>query len=176
MLAEASSSMNEHGVASVKTGFRAPIPNWWPAAGDVDLVLEAAIPDHRRFDLYELKWCNHNKMEEALWDAVKMLNAHQLPEVRNTYLVFAAPARWWKDDVVGVKCFDPRESSMAEILDAHPQRWRAVMNGGTGRPNSVPERISIKVVDELQIEVADSLYEIRAVDIRPRGSNTLSLT
>jgi hypothetical protein len=163
------------GISSVTTGFRAPIPNWWPAAGDVDLVLESKADVERRFDLYELKWCNHNKMEEALWDIVKMVNAHDLPEVRSTYLVYGAPARWWRDDVVGVKCFAPGTTQLQPILFEHETRWRAVVNSGSGRPTRGPRRVHISSIATESVAISGIAYQLRAVSVVPIGNQYFAL-
>ncbi len=161
-------------LASVRPNFRAPIPGWWPGAGDVDLAIEHKMNAERRFDFYEFKWCNSNKMEEALWDAVKLVNAHALPEVRNTYVVYGAPVRWWKDDVVGIRCFSPGETDLSKILGDHEDRWRVVLTGGTGRPRRVSKYVSIEPVVTRKLDIGDAKYEIRAVSIRPQGSATFS--
>jgi hypothetical protein len=149
--------------------FRAPIPGWWPGAGDIDLVVEHALPRRRRFDLYELKWCNHNKMEEALWDIVKMSNAHGLSEVRHTYLVFAAPERCWAHDIVGAACFEPGRHSLRTILKDHPKRWIEVLKGGTGRPIDAADGIRIDEVFECALDLANGTYRLKAVAVRPVG-------
>lgn len=174
---EAAGRLRDSGdLLDVRTGFRAPIPGWWPGAGDVDLVVEQATKSKRRWDLYELKWCNHNKMEEALWDLVKLLNAHQLPQVRNTYLVFAAPTRWWEPSVPGTTCFQPGRAKLNEILFEHDRPWARVLSGGKGRPQSAPAIVDIELVGRSRFRVGDVPFEIRAVAIRPAGSKRLELT
>lgn len=159
-------------VADACRNFTVPIPGWWPGAGRVDLMVEAKSNESARCDLYELKWCNDDKVEEAMWDAVKMACAHEIRQVRNTYLVFGAPAKIWAKPPVGHELFDAGRINLEDLLHKHAKRWKAVLGGGKGRPISSVDQVAVKPVVSCPVVTAGGEFEVKAVCLTPVGSNT----
>lgn len=159
-------------VVDVDRNFTVPIPGWWPGAGRVDLVLQAPPEDAFQFDLYELKWCNEDKMEEALWDAVKLICAHdiQKPKVANTYLVFAATHSIWAKSPVGSELFDASTTDLEAVLRNRSKRWERVLAGGVGRPRDCPVGIEVTRLRPVAVTDGTTELEIRIARIAPRGS------
>lgn len=164
---------NEHpDVARVSRNFTVPIPGWWPGAGRVDLVLQAPPEDAFQFDLYELKWCNEDKMEEALWDAVKLICAHDIetPKIANTYLVFAATRAIWEKSPVGAELFDSSTKDLEAVLRDRSRRWERVLAGGVGKPRDCPVEIDVSTLQPVGVTDQTTDLEIRIARIAPRGS------
>lgn len=171
---EAAVAKRPRAVAAACRNFTAPIPGWWPGAGRVDLMVEVKSDERARCDLYELKWCSDDKIEEALWDALKMACAHDLPQVRHTYLVFGAPTSVWSKPPVGAELFAAGDVDIRRLLQTHVNRWNVVLSGGKGRPYSSVERVTIEAVVNRAVESAGQKIEIRAVCLKPRGSKSFN--
>lgn len=162
-------------ISSYKTGFRAPIPGWWPAPGDVDFVVEYQQALGKNWDLFELKWCNSAKLEEALWDVVKLLSAHGNEQVRDTHLIYGAPKTMWDASAAARDCFSGGSKSLDQLLGSHASSWQWNLSGAVGRPQVVPLEFEVKRTGEHELSAGGSQFQIRTIKIKPVGVRKLRL-
>lgn len=161
---------------SCSKNFRAPIPGWWPAPGDVDFVIESKQFVDRRWSLFELKWCNREKLEEALWDIVKLACAHSNPQVRETHLVYAAPVAMWENNGAAKDCFSAGRKSSEQLLKSHAAAWKWNLAGGSGRPQVVPQELRVQRTGEYSLDAGGQEFRIKTVKVTPEGTGKLKLS
>jgi hypothetical protein len=147
-----------------------PIPHWDPQPGPVDVaVLDGK---GRPCALAELKWCNENKVFEALWDLLKMAAAADLAEVEETYLIYGAPQAYWDKPVeCAQEIFDSTACDLPSLTVEHWGWWRKyILGDSTGRPLEAPQSVRLSPVATAPLKLAGTTWEIRTIAIEPNWS------
>lgn len=140
----------EFGSECVKIGYKTPggIPDWNPQPGGVDAVVLHA-DGSTRFGVELKVW----KIDETLWDILKMASLARVEGVEATYVVAAATADKWSG---GSDCVPLFHSTPPEgeawytefFFEEYPKAWTNLLLGGPGRPTRVPRTIRLTLVTE----------------------------
>lgn len=140
------------------------LPHWSPQPGGVDL----SVPlESGRAALIELKWANDNKIFEALWDAVKLADAEQLPEIEGAYLCYGASEHWWSKPAEGAEVFGAGDVPIVHLIRRYQDWWdRYILADSTGRPQSSPESLTVTPVSDLTLQIHGQPWRLRTVRLR----------
>lgn len=151
--------------SSVKVGYQVvDLPDWAPIPGGVDL---ATFDRHGSLEIgIELKV---NKVDEALWDILKMASLTLVPNVSAAYVAVAATQGKWTGKSNCVALFssplhESKEWQTAFFFDAYKKAWCDLLLGGSGRPTRVPQTLTLTVITAIEIPAAPN-YELRVVRV-----------
>jgi hypothetical protein len=126
--------------------------------------------NHAGKALAELKWANDNSIFEALWDAIKLADATQLPEVASVYLCCGAPEARWTKPVECAEIFDTGACEIVNLIREHNDLWgRYILADSTGRPTSAPEMLDVRRISDVVLHVEDIRWRLRTVRFQPSG-------
>src|SRR4051812_5403065 len=146
-------SLREHSSERVEARRQRWIPGWDPQPGQIDVLVERTSRQTSRLRYAaELKWCNENKVFEALWDIMKMTSATQIPALEAAYLIYGAPQRHWEKPVQCARELFPSgtratEVSVPRLIDQHLEWWvKYILGDSRGRFGSAPEVTRIEPV------------------------------
>jgi hypothetical protein len=120
----------------------------------------------------ELKWCPaKEKLEETPWDCFKLAHAREtLPEVRNAYLIYAAPSSVLASDCRCVELLGDGVISTRVIIDKYESSWRWLLKESSkSRPTSLPPYVETTVVGSPLFIHEEVQWEIRVVSVRANG-------
>lgn len=100
---------------------RIAIPNWTARDLQVDLVIgRAAAP----LALAEFKW-SLTKLDQLLWDLVKMANGSERQETPETFLIAGTSTENWAKSVRGCEFLGSVRWDLERELRARPKLWAA---------------------------------------------------
>jgi hypothetical protein len=143
------------------------LPRWEPQPGGVDISVRL---EDRRKALAELKWANGNGILEALWDAVKLAAATELPEIASVYLCYGASEAGWEKPVECAEVFDSGTCGIVDLIRQHQDSWdRHILGGSTGRPTSAQEALEVWRISDIALNVGGEPWRLRTIRLEPTG-------
>lgn len=144
------------------SGFLLPDWNPRPASADVKIL-------HPDGSLRVVIECKVQSVDQTLWDVFKGVSACQVDGVEAAYCVVAATPKKWASSADCVALFNtPAEGHVfksAWMFKQWPKAWRDLLNGGSGRPTSVPTHLRVQSVAKAQLAHAPD-WEIRAISVQ----------
>ncbi len=158
--------------ATVEKNRKTAIPNWSPV-GNVDLLARSG---NRLALAAELKWGNHDKIYEGIWDLFKMALLAKDSGRPSTYLVMGAPTTAWLTAVGHAVFSDGIHTPQGLCALTFPKRpaWDYLLEGGHEKcPACVPAQIETSLVARERLTGAGPEWELRAVRVRPVGSDVV---
>jgi|tagenome__1003787_1003787.scaffolds.fasta_scaffold20983342_6 hypothetical protein len=174
-------ALRQHTVERVDARRQRWIPGWDPQPGQIDVLVERTTRETARLRFTaELKWCNDNKVFEALWDVVKMTSATRIPGVEAAYLVYGAPQRYWDRPVECARELfvipSSKESiiSVPQLIDQHLAWWtKYILGDSRGRFGEAPAATALELVAAVDLSVAGKAWQIRTVAAKPVGETVV---
>jgi hypothetical protein len=150
---------------------RLPIPNWKPVPGGLDLGIRRP-EDRFPTCAAELKLRDTHWM---LWDLLKMVDALHLAEVDCAYLMVGATKEAWTPPKRN-RCLEPfiapgLDAASLDLFGGNRLAWFDLLTGGSGRPSSIPERLSTRLIASVDFVLDGREGELRcvAVELVPDG-------
>lgn len=167
---------NEFGAGIVRVGLRVrELPDWSPQPGGVDVVVL-----NGRGDIHLGLELKIYKLDETIWDVFKMASLARMPNVAAAYVAAAANQPRWHGESDGAALFaspphETKEWDTASFFDAWPRAWQGLLDGGSGRPTRVPERLILTVVGDFPMTAWPG-WSVRLVRVEnPREAGWLVL-
>jgi hypothetical protein len=148
----------------VITEARLPVPGWTHNLGGFDLgvVIDNSLV------LGETKWADGN-LYECMWDLFKLGSALGLERVDAGVAVYGAPAKQWQKTEGCGRLFEDRDVLCRDLIWALPHEWQINLAGSTAKPNVIPMRLRLRLLNATTCEVLGKSWEIRAVGVAPDG-------
>jgi hypothetical protein len=145
------------------------IPHWG-TVGNVDLVVRREPGSQALSLAAELKW---GKIDEALWDLLKMALLATREDIDAAMLITGASEKAWRSNVCGDLFMDASHSvvklcGLRYRTGSKRLVWDWMLEGGYGRyPDAVPSEIATEIVAEQPVVRGQERWTLRAVDVRP---------
>lgn len=121
--------------------------------------------------LTELKWStDRNLFWHALWDAVKLGHASQLPFVTATYLLTGAEQRSWQRNLDGLELYQNASIQTSDLIRRLPGRWRDTLaDSSKDQPQKFPEYLVTRIAGEVSVTLPYGEWSIRVVRVEASG-------
>jgi hypothetical protein len=153
------------------------LPDWDPGPGPIDVVIRP--PDQPTAVQVGIELKSY-KLDETIWDIIKMASLRRHPGVEAAYIIVAATERKFsgQSDCAALFRQDPgvpNPSRTDSYFTIWAKAWTNLLLGGRGRPTLVPEQILLERISTHTIPAFPS-WEIRALRVdNPDPTNWIRL-
>jgi hypothetical protein len=140
-------------------------PDWSPTPRGVDAAVLDPATENALIGI-ELKV---DKVDESLWDILKMASLRRVNRVEAAYVAVAAATTSWSgsSDCAALFTGDPdddKEWHTAYFFEQWPRAWKRLLAGGSGRPTRIPTRLYLPLVAVLPF-MGFPGYELRILRV-----------
>jgi hypothetical protein len=155
---------------------RGRVEMWKGDYGPVDIAILTPVGAPRA--LIETKWCSDDKLEESLWDIVRLTALLATDDIHACFLVTGAPEAGWQERPGRpTELYADREITTAELLSGHSKGWAYCLKGSGARAKVVPAAFHTTLVATVPIHMSDEhgpwLLKCVAID-SPDGKLSMS--
>ena len=141
------------------------LADWMPVPSGVDIVIMDSRESSVRVGI-ELK---SYKLDETLWDIIKMASLRRMTGVEAAYVVVAATSKKFDGSGDCAALFQTRlgEATSWESsswFDRWPTAWADLLRGGSARPSRMSSTVSLELISRHKL-TATAKWEIRALRV-----------
>lgn len=150
--------------------------DWNPLPGGIDLFVRHSRSPRLRV-VVETKV---EKVDETLWDLLKVAAASNLAGVEAGYLAVAASPGAWAEHQECTELFPPllTQTEVHDVIDLigrNRKAWRRLLNGGRARPISTPRSLVTRLIARTHLPEWAINRELRIVRVEiPDPDNRIS--